>query len=56
MVGEVIVTARVLYVSCPECEHQVEGFVSDPRGAQKVECEECKATFNVPEDARIQLS
>jgi rubredoxin len=55
MRGEVVITASVQSVNCPECEADIEGWVGDPRGAPEVECEVCGHVFSIPEDARVVL-
>jgi hypothetical protein len=55
MSGEIVIHATVRCVTCPVCEAELEGFASDPRGKNEIECEQCDTKFEIPCDARVIL-
>ena len=42
-------------IECPNCHTALDGWVSDPRGAEDVECEDCGIKFSIPEDCPVVL-
>lgn len=45
---------KVVYIPCPACGEDQEGFFGDPR-RQEFECDECDMEYSVPEDTEIEF-
>lgn len=48
------VVVQVMWVVCPECSENVEGWMGDPRG-EITTCDSCGTEFIIAEDADIEL-
>lgn len=48
------VYARARFVHCPHCDAEIDGWLSDPRGAEET-CESCGGRYRVDADADVLM-
>ena len=44
---------KTVYITCPGCGEDIEGFISgNPRG-KEVECDHCEMDISIPEESKL---
>ncbi len=48
------IKVKAVYITCPCCGEDQEGFFGDPRGGE-FECDDCDIEYHVPEDTELEF-
>lgn len=48
--------ATAIKAKCPSCGEWLDGWIGDPRGSEKSDCDYCGTSFKVHPDADVEFA